>query len=259
MPAGYPGAPLAKRCPEVELGEGPPHQLHAEAEPGEVLGGSDRTGDGVEQGSRLAPGDQGKWSVVPGARTKRANSQVADEDLPKGRSQFLVRGLPGHPLHPPLTGVTIGMFVFATAAAVLGYAGAIPDKAGPASWLALIGGLGFAIPTAATGFVDWLFLEWGSRRWRTATWHLTAMLSAVALFAVAAWRQYPGYEHGDVTLVALIFSLAGLLVLLVGGWLGGSLVFAHGTRVVTAAGQAGPDGDTWGEEHVDAGIGQGRR
>jgi uncharacterized membrane protein len=181
---------------------------------------------------------------------------MADEDLPRGRTQILARGLPGHPLHPPLTDVTIGMFVFATAAAVLGYADAIADKAGPASWLALIGGLGLAIPTAATGFVDWLFLEWGSRRWRTATWHLTAMLSAVALFAVAAWRQYPGYEHGNVTLAALILSLAGLLVLLVGGWLGGSLVFVHGTRVVVA-GESGDD-DVAEEEFPDAGIDQGR-
>jgi uncharacterized membrane protein len=145
----------------------------------------------------------------------------------------LVRGLPGHPLHPPLTDVTIGMFVFATAAAILGYLGAVADKAGPAAWLGLIGGLGFTVPTAATGFIDWLYLEWGSRRWRQAIWHLTAMLSAVALFALAAWRQHPGYEHGDVTLAGFLLSLAGLLVLLVGGWLGGSLVFVHGTRVVT--------------------------
>ena len=28
-------------------------------------------------------------------------------------------GLPGHPLHPPLTGATIGAYTFATAMAVL--------------------------------------------------------------------------------------------------------------------------------------------
>jgi uncharacterized membrane protein len=161
---------------------------------------------------------------------------MAPEDVPKSRLEVLVRGLPGHPLHPPLTDVTIGAFVFATAASVAGYAGAVADKTGPAAWLALITGLGVAIPTAATGFIDWLYLEWGSARWRTATWHLTAMLTAVILFALAAWRQYPGYEHGDVTLAGLIFSVAGFLVLTVGGWLGGSVVFLHGTRVLQGAG-----------------------
>jgi uncharacterized membrane protein len=158
---------------------------------------------------------------------------MAQDDTPKRGLQVLVRGLPGHPLHPPLTDVTIGMLVFATGAAVVGYAGGIADKTGPAAWLALIAGVGVAIPTAATGFVDWLYLEWGSDRWRTATWHLTAMLSAVTVFALAAWRQYPGYKHGDVTLGGLLLSVGGLLILTVGGWLGGSIVFVHGTRVVT--------------------------
>jgi uncharacterized membrane protein len=155
-------------------------------------------------------------------------------DTPKSRAEILMRGLPGHPLHPPLTDVTIGVFVFAAAAAIVGYAGAIEDKAGPASWLALIAGLAVAIPTATTGFIDWLYLEWGSARWRTATWHLTAMLTAVTLFALAAWRQHPGYQHGNVTLGGLVLSIAGLVVLTVGGWLGGSVVFVHGTRVVSA-------------------------
>src|SRR5918911_4657739 len=101
----------------------------------------------------------------------------------------LVHGLPGHPLHPPLTDATIGMFVLAAGLGVIGRAGAIEAQAGPAMWLALIGGLIVAVPTAATGFADWVRLPWASERWRTATWHLTAMVSAVALFALAAWRQ----------------------------------------------------------------------
>ena len=124
------------------------------------------------------------------------------------------------------------MFVLATGLAIIGYAGAIEDKAGPAAWLALIGGLAVAVPTALSGFADWLFLEWGSARWRTATLHLSAMIAAVALFALAAWRQYPGYEHGSVTTSGLILTIAGFLVLTLGGWLGGSMVFVHGTRVV---------------------------
>ena len=86
--------------------------------------------------------------------------------------------------------------------------------------------------TALSGFADWILLEWGSNRWRTATWHLSLMLSAVVLFAIAAWLQHPGYRDGDVTAGGLIFSLAGLAVLMGGGWLGGAIVFVHGTRVI---------------------------
>jgi uncharacterized membrane protein len=144
----------------------------------------------------------------------------------------LIRGLPGHPLHPPLTDATIGMFVLAGGLAIVGYAGGVEEAAGKAMYLALLGGLIVAVPTALTGLVDWLAIEWGSRRWRTATWHLSAMLSAVALFALAAWRQHPGYQDGEVTTAGLILTVVGVAVLTLGGWLGGSLVFVHGTRVI---------------------------
>src|SRR5436309_13673790 len=95
----------------------------------------------------------------------------------------LVRGLAGHPLHPPLTDATIGMYVLAAGLAIIGKAGGIQLAAAKGMWLALIGGLIVSVPTALTGLVDWLWIEWGSARWRTATLHLTAMVSAVALFA----------------------------------------------------------------------------
>src|ERR1044072_6336286 len=103
--------------------------------------------------------------------------------------QTLLHGLPGHPAHPPLTDATIGMFVLAGGLSLLGKLDVAPGKLGPAAWLALIGGLIVAAPTAITGLADWLQIEWGSALWRTATIHLTAMVTAVALFAVAAWLQ----------------------------------------------------------------------
>jgi uncharacterized membrane protein len=143
----------------------------------------------------------------------------------------LVRGLPGHPAHPPLTDATIGAFVLASALTVLGKLDVAPDKLGPAAWLALIGGLIAAGPTALTGFADWLTIEWGSPLWRTATIHLSAMVTAVSLFAVAAWLQWPGWRDGGVTTGGLVFAIAGFLALTTGGWFGGAIVFVHGMRV----------------------------
>jgi uncharacterized membrane protein len=160
----------------------------------------------------------------------------ADADRRPG--DVLVHGLPGHPLHPPLTDATIGMFVLATALAVIGKAGVIPDAAGKGGWLALIGGLAVAVPTAGTGFADWVRLEWGSPPWRTATLHLTAMVSAVVLYALAAWLQHDGYQAGDVTTGGLILSVAGFVALTAGGWLGGTIVFVHGIRVLGGEGPA---------------------
>jgi uncharacterized membrane protein len=124
------------------------------------------------------------------------------------------------------------MFVLAAGLAVIGSAGAIKEPAGKAMWLALICGLIAAAPAATTGLVDWLFIEWGSARWRTATAHMTAMVTAVVLFALAAWQQHDGYVHGRVTTAGLVLTLAGLAVMAFGGWLGGSMVFVHGMRVL---------------------------
>jgi uncharacterized membrane protein len=146
----------------------------------------------------------------------------------------LIHGLPGHPLHPALTDATIGMYVLAAALAVIGYAGGIQAAAGKAMWLALIGGLIVTVPTALTGLADYLTLEPGSDRRRTATLHLSAVVSAVVLFALAAWQQHSGYRHGTVTTAGLVLTLCGAVLLVAGGWLGGKLVFVYGTRVLAA-------------------------
>jgi uncharacterized membrane protein len=62
------------------------------------------------------------------------------------------------------------------------------------------------------------------------------MVSAVVLYALAAWLQHKGYRHGDVTTGGLALSVAGAVALLGGGWFGGALVFVHGVRVVGAGG-----------------------
>jgi len=123
------------------------------------------------------------------------------------------------------------MFVLASGLSVIGALGWLGDAAGKAAWLALIGGLLAAAPTAITGFADWLTIEWGSPMWRTATLHLSAMVTAVCLFGLAAWLQWDGYEDGSVTTGGLVFALVGFGALTAGGWLGGAIVFVHGMRV----------------------------
>jgi uncharacterized membrane protein len=145
----------------------------------------------------------------------------------------LIKGTAGHPLHPPLTDATIGMFALAAGLAVVGSAGGLGDAAAKAMWLALVGGLVLAVPTALTGLTEWLSISRGTPLWWTATSHLLAMVTAVALFALAAWQQWSGWHStGDVELAGLVLTLAGFAVLTLGGWLGGTIVFVHGMRVL---------------------------
>jgi len=147
--------------------------------------------------------------------------------------RFLLKGLPGHPLHPPLTDATIGIYTFATAAAVLSRLGVSDHNMATAWWLALVTGLVVSAPTALAGFVDWLDISTGTPLWRTATIHLSVMLTATIVFAITAGAGHADYVDGAIGGASLILTLVGFGLLTIGGWLGGAIVFVHGMRVLS--------------------------
>jgi uncharacterized membrane protein len=145
---------------------------------------------------------------------------------------YLIRGFPGHPLHPPLTDATIGIYTAATAFGVLSALGVSEENFATAWWLALVLGLIVTGPTALTGFADWLSISWGTPLWRTATLHLSSMLTATVFFLIAALVGHGDYVDKAVGAGSLILTLIGFAFLTLGGWLGGAVVFTHGMRVL---------------------------
>lgn len=146
--------------------------------------------------------------------------------------RYLLRGMPGHPIHPPLTDATIGAYSFATLAAVLAKLGIAEEGFARGWWLALVVGLVVSAPTALTGLADWLSVSPGTPVWRTATVHALAMLTATAIFLVAAVVGHEAYGDASVSSAGLILTLAGYGLLAFGGFAGGSVVFVHGMRVL---------------------------
>jgi uncharacterized membrane protein len=146
--------------------------------------------------------------------------------------EYLYRGFPGHPLHPPLTDATIGTYTFATIAAVLSKVGIAEQEAAQGWTLALIVGLIFTAPTALTGFADWLQIARRTPLWRIATAHLIAMVTATVFFLVSIGAGYSDGIDGVVGDGAFILTLVGFFILTVGGWLGGTIVFTYGMRVL---------------------------
>jgi uncharacterized membrane protein len=147
------------------------------------------------------------------------------------KASYLIHGLPGHPLHPPLTDATIGTYTFATAAAVLSEVGVAEGALAQAWWLALVVGLVISVPTALSGLADWLLITRGTDLWKTATLHLTAMVTATVFFLLAAVFGHDCYTQRDVGGGPFVLTLVGFFLLTMGGWLGGSIVFRHGMRV----------------------------
>jgi hypothetical protein len=62
---------------------------------------------------------------------------------------------------------------------------------------------------------------------------MLVMVVATLLFVLAAIVGYSGYEDQEVGGGALALLLVAYAVLTIGGWLGGSIVFVHGMRVLS--------------------------
>ena len=144
----------------------------------------------------------------------------------------LLRGLAGHPSHPPLTDATIGIYTFATVAAVLSKLGIADHAFAQAWWLALVVGLVVTAFTALTGLLDWLQIERGTPLWRTATTHMVSMLLATVTFLITVVTGHGSYVDREVGTGALILTLIGYALLALGGWFGGAITYVHGMRVL---------------------------
>lgn len=130
-----------------------------------------------------------------------------------------------HPIHPMLVGIPIGLWVFAEVADLVDLLGGGPSWK-IVAWYTIGGGIVGAVLAAIPGLIDLTSITDAKVR-KIALTHLTVNLIAVALFAASFWLRM-GDPRGTV---AAVISLAGLLVLGVGGWLGGELVFVHGMGV----------------------------
>jgi uncharacterized membrane protein len=133
----------------------------------------------------------------------------------------------GHPLHPALVHFPIGLWftaVFWDAAAWWR-----PD---PLWWQmaywSLASGLALALPTVATGLLDYFALPSDGASIDSATAHMMAMMSATAAFG-ASWllRVADGVDEPPSTW-ALGAAFLGAVLLAGGGWLGGTLVYRYG-------------------------------
>jgi uncharacterized membrane protein len=145
---------------------------------------------------------------------------------------YLIKGLPGHPLHPPLTDATIGAYTVAAVLAFFSKIGVSSHATATGWWLALLVALVITGLTALTGLADWLSITWRTPLWWTATLHLLTMLAATGIFLGALLWGHAGYTRAAVENGPFVLTLLGFALLTLGGWFGGSIVFVYGMRVL---------------------------
>lgn len=141
------------------------------------------------------------------------------------RSKFSVMG---HPLHPMLVAVPIGLFAWALVADIV-YAGSgrTHEWYSIAFWSG-IAAIVSALLAALPGFGDYLTMAMRSDARGTATAHMLLNLTVVALFFVAMLLALDDNAvRGGGQVAVLILHAVGVGLLLLSGWLGGEMVFRH--------------------------------
>jgi len=131
----------------------------------------------------------------------------------------------GHPIHAMLIPFPIALL---TATFIADLVGVLQDKPGwweAGSYLAMAGiisGLVAGIP----GFIDFLFsVPPKSSAKKRALYHMSVNVAALALFFIT-WILRDGFE-GHPGQAGLILEAAGLILMTMGGWMGGTLVYRN--------------------------------
>jgi uncharacterized membrane protein len=156
-----------------------------------------------------------------------------------------------HPLHPALVHFPIALWFIAVFWDAAAWWRPDPLWRQMAYW-SLASGLVLALPVLATGLLDYLALRSDEPAIDAATAHMMVMMSATVAFG-ASWmlRAADGVAAPPSTW-ALAAALLGAVLLAVGGWLGGTLVYRHGVGRAYGEGNGGGRTAAAGRDHAQS-------
>lgn len=134
----------------------------------------------------------------------------------------------GHPMHPILITLPIGLFVATFLFDLVYWQTGRAEFATGALWLLGAGIVGAAL-AAVTGLIDFL----GDRRIRDLSDAWQHAIGNVIMVLVQLFSFYQRYRYGASAVVplGLVLSLVSVLIMLFTGWKGGEMVFRHRVAV----------------------------
>lgn len=163
----------------------------------------------------------------------------------------------GHPLHPQLVTMPLGLFPFGLAMDVM-YLATGDRRFARAADLAIRGGLFTSAAAGAAGAMDYLEIPEDHPAKPVATLHGGMNLGLMGLQAVNVAIRDRWPRRHERRLPTLL-SAVGTAAMLVSAWYGGHLVYEHGMRVkgrspIEDAPDARPPGDRAIAEALEAPV-----
>jgi uncharacterized membrane protein len=133
----------------------------------------------------------------------------------------------GHPIHPMLVAVPVGLWILALVCDVVYYLGLGGERWLNAALFAVGGGVVGALLAAIPGLIDLVSLK-DPKLKKIGLWHMSLNLVALAVFAWNLWLRWQREPASDPP---LLLTLIGVALISASGWLGGELVYVHGVAV----------------------------
>lgn len=145
----------------------------------------------------------------------------------------------GHPIHPMLVVIPLGLFI---ASAVLDalYYWRGDTLFATISYYNIAGGILGGLLAAAFGIRDWFAIPSGTRAKRIGLMHGATMVLVVLLFS-AAWLARTALPDLAPSPFVLVVEASAIALALLGGWLGGELVDRLGVGVDEGANLNAPN------------------
>ncbi|HEY0947150.1 MAG TPA: DUF2231 domain-containing protein [Opitutaceae bacterium] len=138
----------------------------------------------------------------------------------------------GHPLHPALVHLPIGLWTAAAVLDVAAWFAPAADVLARLGFAAVALGLLTAVLAVPTGVADWAPVKKEKPAWKLGLYHMLLNLLAMIVWAANAGLRLGTLEPGAaVTLPILLTSLTGALLVFASGYLGCRMVFEHGVSI----------------------------
>ena len=137
----------------------------------------------------------------------------------------------GHPIHPMLVHFPIVFWTVAAVAYVASAAG-ITAPLDAVAKFANGAGLTMAMLAMLAGLFELRTIDRSSEAMRVATWHMMVMATVWVCFLVALMLSISTeLDHSTARVIAVACAVAGFLLMGIGGWFGGRLVYEFGIAV----------------------------
>jgi uncharacterized membrane protein len=138
----------------------------------------------------------------------------------------------GHPLHPALVHLPVGLLTAALLFDVLSRVGVGGNAMVQTSFYCIALGLLVALLAAPAGLADWLDIKSDKPAYNIGLWHMGLNVLVVVSWAINLGLRWDNFRSQDkVDAGPVVFSIFGTALLIISGYLGSLMVFDQGIGI----------------------------